>query len=61
MVRKTNNSSSDVRLMQMYGALTGVESNCRPDSTNTNRSEFEHRPDSEDEQSLRTMIVCINY
>lgn len=44
----------------MYGALTSVESSCRPNSTNTNRSELGHEPDSEDDQSLRTMIVCIN-
>ncbi|VDK65575.1 unnamed protein product [Onchocerca ochengi] len=56
MIRKANNSSSDVKLVQMYGALTSVESPCRPDSTNTNRSELGHEPDSEDDQSLRTMI-----
>lgn len=60
MIRKANNSSSDVKLVQMYGALTSVESPCRPDSTNTNRSELGHEPDSEDDQSLRTMIVCVN-
>lgn len=60
MVRNANNSGSDVRLVQMYGALANVESPCRPDSTNTNRSELGHGPDSEDDQSLRTMIVCVN-
>ncbi|KAL3982160.1 Immunoglobulin domain family protein [Acanthocheilonema viteae] len=56
MIRNVNNSGSDVRLVQMYGALTSVENPCRPDSTNTNRSELGHEPDSEDDQSLRTMI-----
>ncbi|EFO27330.2 immunoglobulin I-set domain-containing protein [Loa loa] len=56
MVRNANNSGADVRLVQMYGALTNVESPCRPDSTNTNRSELGHEPDSEDDRSLRTMI-----
>ncbi|CAG9541092.1 unnamed protein product [Cercopithifilaria johnstoni] len=56
MIRNANNSGSDVRLVQMYGALTNVENPCRPDSTNTNRSELGHKPDSDDGQSLRTMI-----
>ncbi|MCP9266006.1 Immunoglobulin I-set domain-containing protein [Dirofilaria immitis] len=56
MIRNANNSDSDVRLVQMYGALTSVESPCRPSSTNTNRSELGHEPESEDDQSLRTMI-----
>uniref|UniRef100_A0A915Q552 Uncharacterized protein n=1 Tax=Setaria digitata TaxID=48799 RepID=A0A915Q552_9BILA len=55
MVRNAN-SGSDVRLVQMYGALTNVESPYRSDSTNTNKSELGHEPESEDDQSLRTMI-----
>lgn len=58
MVRKANNSGADVQPVQMYGALTNVDSPCRPESANTNRSELGHEPNSEDGQSFRTVIVC---
>ncbi|VDM39960.1 unnamed protein product [Toxocara canis] len=56
MVRKTNNTSGDVRPVQMYGALTNTDSAYRPESANTNRSELAYEPPSEDDQSVRTMI-----
>lgn len=61
MVRKTNSTGGDVRPVQMYGALTNTESAYRPDSANTNRSELAYEPPSEDDQSVRTMIVCVGH
>ncbi|VDK46800.1 unnamed protein product [Anisakis simplex] len=59
MVRKTNNAGGDVRPVQMYGALTNTDGIYRPDSANTNRSELAYEQPSEDDQSVRTMIVCL--
>ncbi|VDN01079.1 unnamed protein product [Thelazia callipaeda] len=51
-----NNGGSDTRVVQMYGVLTNVDSPCRPESVATNRSELCHELNSEDDQSVRTMI-----
>ncbi|VDK28318.1 unnamed protein product [Gongylonema pulchrum] len=56
MVRKSSGGGTDVQPVQMYGALTNVESPCRPGSMNTNRSELGREQNSEDDQSVRTMI-----
>lgn len=60
MVRKSQ-GDSDVRPVQMYGALTNMDNSYRPDSTNTNRSELAREHASEDDQSVRTMIVSFAY
>jgi hypothetical protein len=55
------NYGTDRRPLQLYGAiganLSPAPINRRPDSNNTNKSELLNEQNSEDEQSVRTMIV----
>lgn len=59
IVRSSQNGDSGVRPVQMYGALSAIDATGRPSSGLDAVRDENHAAGSDDDHSVRTMIVSV--